>query len=552
MNENPMGADGSDERDEVGQLIEQAQQAQSAGNESLALHLYLAAFEQLSTRAGNNRPVGGERPLRAAWDLAVRSSDRRGAEAVLEKLMPYLTPAEAAGHAGILAQMAAQDLSNLGIDPSNMPDLSELANLDLEGLEDLVDQLPPEITNLFDVEGLLGQSGGFKVKMDDEGPITSDAVGAGSANPGDETKALPADDKADDSDLVPLDPALPVSPVPPVNPMNPMGSPQDFLNSMLSALGGGGVSFANQNMPQQAAETMPAPHFSDVPGFNDVKRELQALGIGINPDSELGKQAQADLLFHGIDGFTSLPSVIIRVPEGTDLTKLIHAAAGEMDVPFAQLSVSVAPGSRRRDNPEVSVRMRGDFAPMRPGSMPAKGILFIDCADEWPEGLAANTRRLGDYVSTMAAQPGVAVVLTCSQDEMPPRDLLQRLGDEVHVIVALAPQVTERYDAWARIAEVHPSAKGIDVGLLAMVTDGMLTDTFELAVRDAATDAWRLGLSEGRRQEVSTIDVLGKLADYAPNEDVYNRIMAVIDEQWSAQLDRMEQELSNEGGEDAQ
>lgn len=543
MNENPMGADGSEDRDEVGQLIEQAQQAQSAGNDSLALHLYLAAFEQLSTRAGSDRPVGGDRPLRAAWDLAMRANDRRGAESVLEKLMPYLTPAEAAGHAGILAQMAAQDLSSLGIDPSSMPDLSELANLDLESLEDLVDQLPPEITNLFDVDGLLGQGGGFRVKMDDEGPITSDAVGAGSANPGDEAKALPAEDKVDDSEIVPLDPALPANPV---QPMGAMGSPQDFLNSMLSALGGGGVSFANQNMPQQAGEKMPAPHFADVPGFNDVKRELQALGIGINPESDLGKQAQADLLFHGIDGFTSLPSVIIRVPEGTDLTKLVHAAAGEMDVPFAQLSVSVAPGSRRRESPEVAVRMRGDFAPMRPGAMPAKGILFIDCADEWPDGLAANTRRLGDYVSTMAAQPGVAVVLTCSQDKMPPRDLLQRLGDEVHVIVALAPQVAERYDAWTRIAEVHPSAKGIDVGLLAMVTDGMLTDTFELAVRDAATDAWRLGLAEGRRQEVSTIDVLGKLADYAPNEDVYNRIMGVIDEQWSAQLERMEQELSGE------
>jgi hypothetical protein len=528
--------------DEAAKLLNEAGQAHDAGQDSLAFHLYLAAFEVIAKRSGQKAPAEGEAPLRKAWSIALAMSDRRCAESALEKLMPYLSPNESAECAQRLAQLAQNDLSNLGIDLSSIP---QMVNL-----QDVIDQLPPELSNMIDTDELsamFGGENGFKVRLDDEGPITNGSpVGASEANSGSD------DEDDDDTGIVPLDGDVPTPQNGNTSPVAGMpSSPQEFLSNMFSSLTGGAQQF-NANHKQRQEHREPAPKFSDVPGFMDVKKALQSMGIGINPDSDLGKQAQSDLLYHGIDGFAKLPSVIIHVPEGTDCSKLVHAAAGEMGVPFGQISIKLAGPQRRHQVPEVSVRVRGDFGPMRPGSdTPTSGVLLLDGADEWPEGFAAHSRRLGDYISTLAAQPGIAIILTVTGDNMPPRDLCERLGEDVYSITALPPQVSERYDAWTRIAQSHPSARNIDVALLAMVSDGMLPDTFEQAVRDAATEAWRQGLQEGKRLEVSTIDVLGTLADLAPDEDSRERILSVIDEQWRNELDKITMEdLGGDDGSD--
>lgn len=528
----------SPEQDGAAELLAQAAKAKAQGQGSLAFHLYFAACEQMGAQDARR-----EKALRAAWDIAISLNDRRLAESALEKLMPHLRPEEAAQYAQKLAGIAMNDLSALGIDPSmlggNMPDLSEI-----------MENLPPGLADMVDMDQvaeMLGMNTGFNVKLDDEGPIDANAlsVGASDANSGDKDEPKPTPSVTG--------PATPQGMQLPLGGM-PQGDMAEMARQFLGNMFGGG-GFANpfagafaQTGEQKAA---PAPRFADVPGFSEVKRELRALGIGINPDSTLGRQAEEDLAYHGIDGSIGLPSVIIRVPEGTDCTRLVHAAAGEMGVPFGQISISVSEGHGRRRQPEVSMRVRGDFAPMRPGDAPVEGILLIDNADIWPEGLATHSRRIGDYISTLAGMPRCAVILTTTGNAMPPRDLLARLGDEVCFIEALPPKVAERYEVWSQIASSHPSAADIDVALLAMVSDGMLPDSFEQAVHDVATDAWRIGVHEGKRFKVTTLDVLGRLAEYAPDEKTRERILEVVDTQWSAQLDKLTAEdLAILGGAD--
>ncbi len=525
--------------DEAAKLLSRARQADREGRSSLAFHLYIAAFEELEASAGTSRRQEARDALNAAWDIALSLGDRRLAETALEKLMPYLGPEEAANDAKKLANLAMSDLNALGIDPSNlsqMPDLSALMS-----------SLPPEVAEMIDsdeLNNLLTGGTGFNVKVDDEGPLDQGAARS-------EHPAGP--DQASQSEVGPVGsgaqtpevPKLHGAAAPGMVPGNAFAGGNDFAaaaRQFLSGMMGGGMSnlpFGNVNA-QPAQPKLPPLRFSDVPGFSDLKQVLRSYGIGINPNSELGHQAEDDLHYHGITGQVALPAIVIRVPEGTDLTRLIAAAAGEMGVPFGQISVSPTGAPARRHQPqEVSIRVRGDIAPTRPGEMPADCLLFLDNADRWPSGLASRMRRIGDFVSSIAAQPGSAVILTVTGDAMPPRDLYNRLGPEVQVVAALPPSVTERYAAWTQIAAAHPSAGDIDVALLAMVSDGMMPDTFEDAVHDAATDAWRLGMKEHERHQVSTIDVLGRLADYAPDEAARERILSVVETQWSTALDHL-------------
>lgn len=526
--------------DEASILFEQATRAQQTGNSNLALHLYIAAYEDLRAATVEDiLPVRAEAALRSAWAIALSTGDRRSAETIFQKLEPFLDMPEAAVFAQRLAQLAIDDLGKGGVDTDGLPPLPDIS--------ELLDQFPAPFFDLL---------ASFGIRDDDSNGASGTQVSSEDATDVETTPSADMTSELEDAPVIMSEPstsnpktgrgtldadsALPTSLPSKVPDM--VASAHDLLDDVLSGYTsqiGGASTKATKGSPgrRRRAKQPKGPLLKDVPGFEEAKRDLLSLGVGVDPDSVRGQHIRSEVLYHGLAESITLPSVILSVPEGTDCGDLAHALAVEMGVPYAQVDTHLFDtGARGLIGPEVAIRVHGDFVPVVSVEYPQRCVLFISAADLWPEGLAAHSRKLGDLVSSIAGSPEALVILSVTQGAMPPDDLIERLGDNMRVITMVPPQGAERERAWRVTAQGHRSFANPDFELLASVTEGMMPDVFEAVVRDACTAALELGLREERRCEVTTLDVLCHLVAYASNEESRQRLIDAASSLWSSSV----------------
>ncbi len=545
--------------DEASILFDRATRAQQTGNSNLALHLYIAAYEDLRAAAEEDTlPIRAEAALRSAWAIALSTGDRRSAETIFQKLEPFLDMPEAAAFAQRLAQLAIDDLGGMGVDQSELPPLPDIS--------EFIDQFPAPLSDFLASLGAregddvgAGAAGDSPDSIDSPSDGDADGVPVESAAPPMATADSPASAIADAGSTQTVDGVAdatshqdapshddlegdaPQASLPSMVP-SMVASAHDLLDDVLGgyasqmrSIDAKGTAVKGTVGRRRRIKQPKGPLLKDVPGFEEAKRDLLSLGVGIDPGSKQGQHIRSEVLYHGLATSISLPSVILSVPEGTDCGDLAHALAVEMGVPYAQVDTHLFDvGARGLVGPEVAIRVHGDFVPVVSVEYPQRCVLFISAANLWPEGLAAHSRKLGDLVSSIAGSPEAVVLLSVAQGTMPPDDLLERLGDNMRVITLLPPQTSERERAWRSAAQGHQSLVEPDFKLLALVTEGMMPDVFEAAVRDACTAALELGLREDRRCTVTTLDVLCHLATYASDEDSRQRIIDAAGSLWSS------------------
>jgi hypothetical protein len=119
--------------------LERADRAWSGGDRSLAMHLYLAAFEK-AREQGDDPAPGFVEGLKRAWEEACEQKERALAAYVFEKLEPYQDEEESAENAKRLHELdveGAEDEAKAA--PKDMGDLADLISNHLSGIQALMD-----------------------------------------------------------------------------------------------------------------------------------------------------------------------------------------------------------------------------------------------------------------------------------------------------------------------------------------------------------------------------------------------------------------------------
>lgn len=113
--------------------LSRATAARDAGDVRLALHLYLAAFEQSAeaSEVPSEDAIGG---LKQAWSVACSTKERALAEYIFERLEPYLSNEEAEACAAQLQGLAFDRLAEFGISRDDLEELSEAFSGDMMGM----------------------------------------------------------------------------------------------------------------------------------------------------------------------------------------------------------------------------------------------------------------------------------------------------------------------------------------------------------------------------------------------------------------------------------
>ena len=119
--------------------LERADRAWTGGDRSLAMHLYLAAFEK-AQEAGDQPAPGFVEGLKRAWEEACDQKERALAAYVFEKLEPFQDEEESAENAKRLHELDGHDPEESPAPaPRESGDLAELISNHLSGLQALMD-----------------------------------------------------------------------------------------------------------------------------------------------------------------------------------------------------------------------------------------------------------------------------------------------------------------------------------------------------------------------------------------------------------------------------
>lgn len=119
--------------------LERADRAWSGGDRSLAMHLYLAAFEK-AREQGDDPAPGFVEGLKRAWEEACEQKERALAAYVFEKLEPYQDEEESTENAKRLHELdveGSEDEAKAA--PKDMGDLADLISNHLSGIQALMD-----------------------------------------------------------------------------------------------------------------------------------------------------------------------------------------------------------------------------------------------------------------------------------------------------------------------------------------------------------------------------------------------------------------------------
>ena len=452
--------------------LQRATQAYTAGDDVLAMHLYLAAFEQ-ATVAGmpsaHDAVVDG---LREAWSLACKLKERSIAEYVFSKLEPYLTQVEIKECGEKLQDLALGKLEEIGIRAGDIEEITNAIAHEVLGIDD------PSSLHIESIRP-------FELTI----PPRKDAQTPPAAQSPAGAPACPAcgfdgnSDAADASDDLP-----------------------DF---------------------RMAEERLT---YKNLVGYDDAIKVMRTLGVGMGDDPVHRELVEMLNARHGLPAAPAPDSLLMRSPAREDACRFMEATLGELGVPGIRMHVEESwQGTVMLC---LSAQKSKDFTfDARLGRFEGRGALLLEDIDLWefpqpqePEdGLSAfmlaqmsrGAREAVNLIRTAVDDPNVYVLATASSEGPIEPFLLEILGPLTEVDIAY-PTPGERAALWIDLAKKHPSIRGVNRVSLVRFSANLARFDICMATRDAIEDAYKQGLRAGRYTPVHPYDLFEKLAAYQP------------------------------------
>ncbi len=490
-----------------------AREAKRAGDNVLAMHLYMTAYEEACKRSPipDMKAVGA---LREAWDVACELRERSMAEYIFDKLEPHLSSDEIQEYAKRLQDLALDKLSEFGISRTDLEDMADLISEEI-GSHAHISAIVPSASEL---------------------PV----IGAGSHDVNAVSSKDTSVGSTEDSDNQPIQEGL---------------AREGGLESVLSGKAES-KSKSDASSPAQSPQRR-GMTFDDLVGFDSIIEDARALGIGVKQDEDYLRFIETLRAQHGLDKLSASGSVVFRTSSREDASLFMDAIVGELGLPA--MKVQMQPGPQGM--PVLCVTVSANHQPRMTGrmSLDAPGVLVLEDIDLWgaplieaasaSEGegilfanMARAAREAVTLIGTAVANPDI-YVLTSMAGDVADQGYLYDLMEPMNIIDIYLPDETERRQVWDRMAYDHPSIRRLDIHKLTCLSRNLSRSDIVSAAHDAVEDAYRQSLKARHYVPLTQAMMYEHISNFQPLEsDEYHALEDAVIADFRAQLDRIEAE----------
>ena len=525
----------NDSRFTMKDYLKRAQGACEAGDATLGMYLYLAAFEE-AANASNVPAEDALHGLKEAWVLACTNKERSMAEYIFEKLEPYLNADEIAICTDELQNMALGHLEEIGLSREELEDMAEMITQDIFGIDGPALKIESITENTHGIPGITGAAPAFTVTATAH-VSDDDLMRIRSEKKADDSAADDAVEEAEATVLAPKEEQKPPSPL----------SDIDFGNIIEGF------------------------DYDSIAGYTKTIETMHDFGIGVRDDENFQELVRLLNARHGLDSMPAVDSLLFRAPAREDANRFIAATLGELDLPVLRMHME----ENLQGMPVLCVTAQATDMP-RIGSLKSLfdkgGVLVLENLDLWSSPLAdmgdsengflmmqlsrgaheaINLIRYAAenphvYVLASAASPqaGAPMPDMMGDDQYMPGsidpfflDLLEPLS----IIDIENPTPEERVDIWMDIARAHPSIRSINRADLVRFSANMPRFDIYMAVREAIEESYKFGLMTRRYCPVTRENLFDKLAAYQPLEsNEYKELEDEVIRDFRDEIDHLE------------
>ncbi|NGM17359.1 ribonucleotide reductase subunit alpha [Eggerthellaceae bacterium zg-893] len=507
-------------------LAQAADAARTDGDDALALHLYMAAFEQ-SSREDRPVPVADVvAVLDKAWDLVCSLRERSLAEHVFEQLEPFLDTDSIASHLSQLQELTLDRLEEYGLTRESLEHMANMVGEDVFGGE------MPAIAHVESLPLPFGEMQAFVIADDASAqPTSRSANGAGDGSP---ARSKPAEAKAAPSASQAIS--------------RRASEPPAAMPAASKAAAG------------RAEEAFT---YHDLVGYDSVVALMRDFGVGMQKDA--GFQEFVGMLNakYGLDRMPASDTMLFRSPVREDACRFMMATVGELGLPCVRmrmeenvqgmpvLCVTAQADSKQRNN-----FMRNGFD--------GPGVLVLEDLDAWvsplsepsPEdlggflmvGLSRGAREAVNVIRGAVENPDV-FVLACASSACEVDPFFYEMLEPLTVIDIDYPTDEERAAIWDEVVRVHPSLSTIDRDQLVKYSASMARYDMYMAAHDAIEDAYKTSLAMRRYVPVTAENMFDKLAAYQPlDSKEYQALEDAVVADFQRGLDSLEDYVNGKEG----
>lgn len=472
----------------VADFLRMAKAAEASADLSLALHLYIAAFEKASVDAKNPDAAAIE-GLRNAWDLACRLKERSLAEYIFERLEPYLTHDEVAHNAEQLQRMALDKLEEFGFSHDDVQEMADMISEDFVGFgAGGLMQMSPEILM---THSMVPSKGALAHNL---------ALPAGQTSSADSKKIAVADDASKQSeeqtryryaDLVGYDTAIDKMHIRGIG-LSDDSSFNDFL-SMLARRHG-----------------IDSPPSTETMVFRAYARE------------------DANQFMAATVGELNVPTVRMYMeesPQGLPVLCLMASADFKSHLHLSRHGF---------DGPGALVLEDIDL-----WGSPLAGQLDEFDVNSFAQ-LSRGAREAVNLIRSAVENHKVTVMATCST-EHPLEDFFYDLLDPISIIDIDVPNDEERKAVWKQAATMYPSLRFIDRDDLVRFSAHMSRYDIYMAARESVDQAYTESVERRTYVPVTRGNVFDKVAAYQPlDSNEYHRLEDAAVESLRADIENID------------
>lgn len=531
----------------VGEYLQRAADAAAAGKQSIALHLYIAAFERGVRDDGGAPAEDSILAIKHAWHIACSMKERSLAEYVFERMEPYLTNSEVTACAEQLQILALDKLEEFGLSREELEDMTDMIAQDLAGSPD---------AHLLRVEHLTEPGPNTKsiprrIDPDPEDDIENFGMSF------DDEDGFKSIDEADFRKLAGVaagggnDSAKPVAP-------DDARIPDMPLFGMLPGARQCSDQAPAASDPQNASPMGNEDHltYSELVGYDAAIDSMRAIGIGMGDDPQFRAFVAQLNSRHGLDRMPACDTLLITSPAREDANHFMMATIGELGLPVIRMRME----ENMQGLPVLCVMAQADNQPKlnsARNSFEGPGILVIEDVDMWgaPEmqpnsvddfgglimaSLSRGAREAVNLIRNAADNPDVFVFATgasgCDVDPF-----FMDLFGPTSLVDIDYPTDSERADIWLQIAREHPSARGIDREALVRYSAGLPRFDIYMAAREAVEEAYKESLRRRTYVPITSDNLFDKLAAYQPlDSPEYKALEQAVINDFKSELDHID------------
>ncbi|MCL2883126.1 MAG: hypothetical protein FWF30_01475 [Coriobacteriia bacterium] len=498
----------------VGFFLTAAQEALSAGQARLAIHLYCVAFELDSgQQAVASAPVIDG--MRVAWNLACDLGDRSTAESLLNELEPYNTDEQNARDALRLQGLALGQLEEIG--------------LALGGSEARTEPLP---------QNPIGSEHGSIMKSLIRSADSAAANKQAVQNEKSSSSAQSSDSQPEAVDV------------------------RASLSQFLEAVFDGGSQ--SKPEPDEAGKEW-SLDYDHLVGYANVLERMREFGFFASIDTGRREFAEAMAAVHGVYPLALSKPFIFIGPSPSDVAFFAQATANEIGHPLLHIRVELDENGNGSIRMAGAIRHRlfgggGDYMDMQtPCTVLLEGLdrlqtIFANdqrsSMREFHYGYQSDQpmRRsvrtdFGAYLGELVNRPGVFLIATASNDGPDQTfyldDLLADIIGPYALVAVDEPDLAERQEIFEYLQSEHSSLVGLDVNALAKISQKLSRFSLFAAVQSALEDAFRSSLRTGTYVPVSQLALLTELGVSYPFTDSmeYRLVEEAAAEAWRREIE---------------